>query len=91
MTPREGLNEGGQVATNAVDKTTHVVSDVSITGTIKARFGDQGPADQHHRRDDQKYRDLTGACNGTAKTVAGQVAQNTPGVEKVVNQLAIQK
>jgi hyperosmotically inducible protein len=89
-----GLNEAGQVATNALDQTTRVVSDVSITGTIKSKMlATKGlPTSTIDVTTKNNVVTLTGRVQtAQQKQLAGQVAQNTPGAQKVVNQLAVQK
>jgi hyperosmotically inducible protein len=89
-----GLNEAGRAATNALDQTTRVVSDVSITGTIKGKMlATKGlPTDTIDVTTKNNIVTLTGRVQtAQQKQLAGQVAQNTPGAQKVVNQLAVQK
>jgi osmotically-inducible protein OsmY len=90
----KGLSQAGQVATNVVDKTTHVVNDASITGTIKSKMiATKGlPTSTIDVTTKRNIVTLTGRVQtAQQKQLAGQVAQNTPGVEKVVNQLAVQQ
>ncbi len=93
-TTEKGLNKAGNVATKAVDKTTRVVSDVSISGTIKAKIlATKGlPASTIDVTTKNGIVTLNGRVQkAQQKQLAGQVAQHSPGVTKVVNQLAVQK
>jgi osmotically-inducible protein OsmY len=89
-----GLNEAGEVATNAVDQTTRVVSDVSITATIKGKMlATKGlPASTIDVTTKNNVVTLAGSVQtAQQKQLATQVAQHSPGVNKVVNQLAVKK
>jgi osmotically-inducible protein OsmY len=93
-TTERGLNEAGEVATNAIDKTTRVVSDVSITATIKGKMlATKGlPASTIDVTTKNNVVTLAGSVQtAQQKQLATQVAQHSPGVNKVVNQLAVKK
>ena len=91
-TTERGLNEAGEVATNAIDKTTRVVSDVSITATIKGKMlATKGlPTGTIDVTTKNNVVTLAGSVQtAQQKQLAGQVAQHSPGVKQVVNKLAI--
>lgn len=93
-TTERGLNEAGEVATNAIDTTTRVVSDVSITGTVKGKIlATKGlPASTIDVTTKNNIVTLNGRVQTAAqKNQVERLAQNTPGVTKVVNKLAVQK
>ncbi|HEX8235980.1 MAG TPA: BON domain-containing protein [Abditibacteriaceae bacterium] len=93
-TTEKGLNEAGQAAANALDQTTRVVSDVSITGTIKGKIlaTKSLPASTIDVTTKNNIVTLTGSVQtAQQKQLAGEVAQNSPGVKKIINQLKVQK
>jgi osmotically-inducible protein OsmY len=88
------LDKAGNAATNALDTTADVISDVSITGTVKTKIVSTKslPAGKI----DVSTKDNIVALDGTVqnaaqKNLAGQLARDTPGVKGVTNRLIISK
>ncbi len=93
-TAERGLNKIGNVATKAVDKTTRVISDVSITGTIKAKIlaTKALPAATIDVNTKNNVVTLNGSVQSASqRNLAIRLAKESPGANKVVNQLVIKK
>ena len=93
-TAEKSLDTAGDVAAKTLDKTTRVVSDVSITGTIKARYAaTKGvPAASIDVTTKNGVVTLAGKVpSAYARSLAVQIAESSPGVKNVNNKIAVGK
>lgn len=93
-TTERGLNKVGNVATKVVDKTTRVISDASITGTIKTKIlaTKALPASTIDVNTKNNIVTLNSSVQSVAqRNLAIRLAKETPGANKVVNRLGIKK
>jgi hyperosmotically inducible protein len=93
-TAEKTLDKAGNAATKALDKTTDVVSDVSVTGAIKARYAaTRGvPATAIDVTTKNNVVTLTGKVqNAAQRNEAIRIAKATPGAKQVINKLTVGK